>query len=255
MTRGLRNMENAPLIGLSRQIALRRQLDVVANNLANINTVGFKAEKMLFEDYVMPLASDETFPMSDRDVHYTADWATLHDLKAGDIDQTGGTFDVALDGPGFLTVQTANGLAYTRNGAMHLDAGGMLVTADGDPILSEGGPVTFAPNETDISIGSDGAILSSAGSKGRLAVVEFNNPQTLTHIGSSLYSASGADPGQSASETRVHHGMLERSNVSGVAETAEMIRINRSYELVAQFVQRQDELRRSAIRKLGELTA
>ncbi|MBU1176585.1 MAG: flagellar basal-body rod protein FlgF [Alphaproteobacteria bacterium] len=246
-------MENAPLIGLSRQIALRRQLDVVANNLANINTFGFKAEKMLFEDHVQPLASAETFPLSDRALHYTADWATLHDFKPGPIVQTGGTYDMALEGPGFLTVQTANGPAYSRNGALHLDAGGTLVTADGDPVLGEGGPIVFAPSETDIRFGSDGSILSSAGSKGRLALVEFADPQSLAHLGNSLYAASDADPGQAAVETRVHHGMLEHSNVSGVAETAEMIRINRTYEMVAQFVQRQDDLRRTAIRKLGEL--
>ena len=247
-------MENAPLIGLSRQIALRRQLDVVANNLANINTVGFKSEKMLFEDFMRTPASAETFPPADQDVHFTADWATLHDFKPGPIVQTGGLFDVALDGPGFLTVQTPNGPAYTRNGALHLDAAGTLVTSDGDPVLSEGGPVTFAANETDIRFGPDGAILSSAGNKGRLAVVEFANPQSLSHLGSSLYEANAADPGQAATTTRVHHGMLEHSNVSGVAETAEMIRITRAYESVAQFIKRHDDLRSTAIRKLGELT-
>ncbi len=248
-------MENAPLISLSRQIALRRQMDVVANNLANINTFGFKAEMVLFKDSAMALASDETFPVGDRDVHYTADWATLHDFEPGAIDQTGGTFDLALEGPGFLTVQTQNGLAYTRNGALHLDAGGTLVTADGDPVLSTSGAVVFASNETDIHFGPDGEILSSAGGKGRLAIVEFDDPQTLTHLGGSLYRADTADPGQQADETKVHHGALERSNVSGVTEVAEMIRINRAYELVSQMIQRQDELRQTAIRRLGDITS
>ena len=248
-------MENAPLIGLSRQIALRRQLDVVANNLANLNTFGFKAEKLLFQDYLMPVASADNFPQVDHQLHYTEDWATMHDLAPGGIDNTGGTFDVALEGPGFLTVQTANGLAYTRNGALHLDATGTLVTADGDPVLSDAGPITFTAGETDIRIAPDGAILTSAGNKGRLGIVEFDNPQTLVHLGSSLYRATDADPGQAATGTRTHQGMIERSNVSGVTETAEMIRINRSYELVSQFVQRQDELRRTAIRRLGDVTA
>lgn len=248
-------MENAPLISLSRQIALRKQMDVVANNLANMNTIGFKAEKVLFEDYVMPVASDQTFPIGNRDVHYTQDWATMHDLKPGAYKQTGDTFDLALDGPGFLTVQTANGLAYTRNGALHLDPSGTLVTVDGDPVMTGVGPITFAPNETDIRIGENGAILSSAGNKGQLAIAEFNNPQTLTHLGSSLYQATAADPGQTATETRVHQGMVEQSNVSGVGETAEMIRINRAYQLVSQIIQRQDELRRTAIRRLGDITA
>lgn len=248
-------MENAPLIGLSRQIALQRQMEVVANNLANINTFGFKAEKVLFEDFVMPVASDETFPLGNRDVHYTQDWATLHDFQPGAIDQTGGTFDVALDGPGFLTVQTQNGPAYTRNGALHTDASGTLVTVDGDPVLADGGTIVFAPGETDIRIGADGAVLSSAGTKGRLAVVEFNDPQSLAHLGNSLFQATADDPGEPSTATQVHQGMIERSNVSGITETAEMIRINRAYEIVSQFIKRQDDLRRSAIRQLGSLTA
>ncbi len=248
-------MENAPLIGLSRQIGLQKQMEVVANNLANINTIGFKAEKVLFEDYVMPVASDEVFPAGSREVHYTEDWATLHDFQPGAFDQTDGSFDVALDGPGFLTVQTQNGPAYTRNGALHLDASGTLVTVDGDPVLASGGTVTFAPGETDIRIGKNGAILSSAGNKGRLDIIEFDNPQTLTHLGNSLYQATAADAGHAATKTVAHQGMVERSNVSGVSETAEMIRINRAYELVAQYIKRQDELRRTAIRRLGDVTA
>ena len=152
-------------------------------------------------------------------------------------------------------MQTANGTAYTRNGALHLDSSGMLVTVDGDPVLSEGGTITFAPNETDIRIAPDGAVLSSAGIKGRLGIVEFNNPQNLTHLGSSLYQAAAADPGQAATTTRVHQGMIERSNVSGVTEIADMIRINRSYESISQFIKRQDDLRTNAIRRLGSLTA
>ena len=248
-------MDNAPLIGLSRQIALQRQMNVVANNLANINTFGFKAEKVLFEDYVMPVAKDQVFPVGSQEVHYTQDWATRHDLSAGAYQQTGGTFDVALDGPGFLTVQTQNGLAYTRNGALHTDATGMLVTADGDPVVAGGGTITFGPNETNIRIGANGAVMSSAGNKGTLAVVEFNNPQTLTHLGSSLYQATAGDPGQPAALTAVHQGMIETSNVSGISETAEMIRVNRAYEMVSQFIKRQDELQRNAIRKLGDVTA
>lgn len=248
-------MENAPLIGLSRQMALRRQMNVVANNIANINTFGFKAEKVLFEDYVMPQASAESFPSADRDLHYTEDWATLHDFKSGAIDLTGGEYDVALEGPGFLTVETANGPAYTRNGALHLDATGTLVTVDGDPVLSEGGTITFASNETDIRIGPDGAVMTSTGAKGRLAVVEFEDPQSLTHLGNSLYQATQGDPGQSAVETNVHHGAIERSNVSGIAETAEMIRINRAYQTVSQIIKKHDEMREDAIRRLGDINA
>lgn len=248
-------MENAPLIALSRQIALQRQMDVVANNLANINTTGFKAERVLFEDYIMPNASDKSFLPPDQALHYTQDWATMHDVTPGAFIQTGGQFDVALTGDGFLTVNTPNGPRYTRNGSMHLDNTGTLVTADGYQVLSQSGPITFAANETDISITPQGAIVSSAGTKGKLQLVEFNNAQTLTHEGNSLFVASANDPGAPALKTRVTQGMLEQSNVSGVAETADMIRINRSYEMISQFIKRQDELQATAIRRLGDVTA
>src|SRR5215475_2330460 len=93
-------MENAQLISLSRQIALQRQMDVVANNMANINTTGFKAESLLFEDYMMPKARDNDFGGADDRLHYTEDWSTVHDMSNGAIEQTGNPLDVALNGSG-----------------------------------------------------------------------------------------------------------------------------------------------------------
>lgn len=248
-------MENAPLIGLSRQIALQRQMEVVANNLANINTTGFKAERVLFEDFLMPKASDENFPVADRDLHYTQDWATMHDLQPGAFVQTGGEFDLALNGDGFFAVETPQGVQYTRNGAFHLDGTGTLVTAQGYPVLSELGQITFAANETDITISPQGAILSSAGNKGRIQVTTFDNPQNLVRVGESFFAPRGNDQGQTALFAGVQQGALEQSNVSGVTETADMIRINRAYQLVSQFIERHDELRSGAIRRLGDVNA
>ena len=145
-------MENAQLISLSRQIALQRQMDVVANNMANINTTGFKAESMLFEDYVMPTASDNNFAGLDQDLHYTEDWSTIHDMTTGSIEQTGNPLDVALSGKGFLTVQTPAGQRYTRNGSLQIDASGTLVDLNGNPVLGESGPIKFDPSDTDIAI-------------------------------------------------------------------------------------------------------
>ncbi len=100
-------MENALLIGLSRQIALQRELDVVANNIANMNTTGFKADGSVFEEYLMPVARAEQFAAPDRRLSYVQDRATWHDFSQGPIQQTGNPLDVAIDGDGFLVVQTA----------------------------------------------------------------------------------------------------------------------------------------------------
>ena len=245
-------MENAQLIGLSRQIALQRQMDVVANNMANINTSGFKNESLLFEEYVMPVARDQDFAYPDQPLSYTQDWATIHDFAAGAIMQTGGTFDIALQGEGFLAIQTPDGDRFTRNGELKLDNTGLLVTNDGQPVWSEGGLIRFAPGETNITFGQDGSIISSAGNKGRLRIVSFANPQELKHEGNNLFS--GGQPVQDLN-TVVVQGAVERSNVSGVTEMANMIRVNRAYQTLAQIMQRQDELRSAAVRKLGDLQA
>lgn len=248
-------MENAQLIGLSRQIALRRKMDVVAHNVANINTTGFKAEKTLFEEYVMPTARDKSFPVGDQRLSFTQDWATMHDMAPGAIQSTGNELDIALDGNGFIAVETPQGVQYTRNGSLKLDATGLLVTSDGHPVLSETGQFRFQPDETGITFTPDGSILTSDGNRGRMQLVEFENPQELRRAGNSLYTAGEDLPALPATQTRVVQGAIERSNVSAVEEMAEMISVNRAYQSVAQIVQRHDELRRDSIRRLGDLTA
>lgn len=245
-------MENAQLISLSRQIALQRQMDVVANNIANINTTGFKAETMLYEEYVMPVARDQDFALLDQQLSFTQDWATIHDLAPGAIIQTGNPLDVALSGEGFLAVQTPQGERWTRAGSLQIDAEGRLVTLDGHPVLGDGGEITFDAEETDITIDATGTVSTNAGAKGRLRIVEFENVQELAREGNNLFS--GGTP-VAAQGTRVLQGAIEKSNVNGVGEMTEMIRVQRAYQSIASMMHRQDELRRSAIQRLGSLNA
>ena len=245
-------IENAQLISLSRQIALQRQMDVVANNMANINTSGFKSENILFEQYVMPVARDRDFQRNDQPLSYVQDWATIHDLSGGAMVQTGSDLDVGLNGDGFFAVQTPGGDRYTKSGAFQIAANGNLVDLNGNPVLGEGGPISFGPEETGIIIAGDGAVSSSAGAKGKLRLVEFANPQELTREGNNLFA--GGTP-TAATNTKAMQGFVEKSNVSGASEMAEMIRVTRAYESTASMTQRQDELRRTAIQRLGEANA
>jgi flagellar basal-body rod protein FlgF len=246
-------MENAQLISLSRQIALQRQMDVVANNMANINTTGFKAQDMLFQDFLMPVASDNDFKGSDRTLHFTEDWATASDLSNGPIEDTGDPLNVALQGDGFFAVQTPAGERYTRNGAFSLDANGTLVDLDGNPVLSEQGPIELDPSDTDIQVARDGTITTSSGPKGKLKIVTFADAATqLTRQGDNLFAGSGA---VAAPDARVIGGAIERSNVSGVTEMAAMVRVTRAYESLAALMQRQDDMRNSAVQRLGDLNA
>ena len=245
-------MENPQLISLSRQIALQRQMDVVANNIANMNTSGFKSEQLLFEEFVMPIARDTDFAVADQPLSFVQDWSTIHDMSPGAMLQTGNPLDLALEGEGFFAVETPEGERWTRSGALQIDSNGTLVNFDGYAVLGDGGPITFDPSETDIMIDSTGAVSSSAGAKGRLRVVEFDNVQELARAGDNLFS--GGTP-EEATQTRVVQGAIEKSNVSGVAEMTEMIRVQRAYQSLASLMQRQDEIQRSAIQKLGSLNA
>ena len=245
-------IENAQLIGLSRQMALQRHMDMVANNIANVNTTGFKAEQVLFEEFKMPVAAHGDFSGDDQTLSYVQDWATIQDFSDGAMVQTGGPLDVAIAGDGFFTVQTAGGERWSRSGAFQLNNEGTLVDLSGNPVMGEGGQIQFGPEETDINIAADGTVSSSEGAKGKLRIVEFADQQALTREGNNLMS--GGTP-IAATNSRVLQGFTEKSNVSGVAEMAEMIRVTRAYESIASLGQKQDDMRRDAIKRLGSVSA
>lgn len=244
-------MENALLIGLSRQVALARELDVIANNMANVNTNGFKARSSRFAEYLMPKASADAFPSPDRRLSYVIDAGTPVDFSTGSIDRTGNPLDAAINGDAFFAVQTPAGERYTRNGAFQLNPQGQLVNSDGFPVLGDNGPIAFDPQESGAEIGADGTVTTSQGQRGRIRLVRFDNPQALVNEGANLFSS--AAPAQAAGATsRIQNGAVERSNVKAVVEMTRLMEVNRSYSSVASTVSRIDELRRTAIQRLAE---
>ena len=246
-------MENASLIALSRQVALRRQMDVIANNVANIGTAGFKAETMLFEEYLMPQAEWSMDRPADSRLSYVHDVATVRDFSAGGLLPTGNDLDVAIQGPGWFVVDTPNGERYTRNGGFMLNAGGELVTSEGHPVMGEAGPIVFGTEDVDIAIAADGTISSAAGEKGKLRLVTFETDMALRPEGVSLY-ATDANP-VPATDARVAQGMVEKSNVQPVLEISRMIEVSRAYQSLASTLERTDRLRREAIDSLAEVNA
>lgn len=245
-------MENSLLIGLSRQVALRRELDVIANNIANLNTTGFKGESVLFEEYLMPVAEMDNFPRADRKLSYVQDWATVHDLKQGSVVQTGNPLDIALEGEGYFTIQTNEGEQYTRNGSFAIDLNGTLVTHEGRPVLGEGGPIGFGPDDVDIAIAQDGTISVGGEIRDRIRVVEFDNPQALERKADNLFAGTGA---RASEQTRVVQGAVEKSNVHPVVELTRMIEVTRTYDVVSRMVRQGDELRSKSIERLGTAPA
>lgn len=246
-------MENALLIGLSRQAALRNQLDVVANNMANINTSGFKAQNLLFEEYMMPVARATEFQAQDETLSYVLDYATHTDFTNGSFKATGNDYDLALEGDGFFVVQLADGTeAYTRNGAFHLNTDGQLMSSEGWPVLTSTGPITFTAEDGIVEISQDGTIATELGNRGQIRVVSFERPQDLEKRGETTFA--GEDP-QIPEDTRIVQGALEQSNVDGVFEVTRLIEITRSYESVSKMLKDADELRQQAISTLGKIQA
>lgn len=137
-------MENTLLIGLSRQVVLERQMDVVANNVANVNTNGFKADRSLFEEHLTSGAHEDNFVGRDRRLSFVQDRATFHDFSQGAAEHTKNPLDVAIDGRGFLVVQTPGGERYTRDGGLQINNQGQLVNASGFQVLGNSGPITFS---------------------------------------------------------------------------------------------------------------
>jgi len=246
-------MENALLIGLSRQTALGRELDVIANNMANVTTNGFKARDARFREYLMPVARADAFPYPDQRLSYVIDSGTPIDMESGSVEITNNPLNAAIRGDAFFAVQTTGGERYTRNGAFEINGRGQLVTSDGHPVLGQSGPITIGPEETGVSIAPDGAVLTSQGERGRIRLVRFDNPQALDNVGANLFSAT--EPAQAAPNARVQGGALERSNVKPVLEMSRMIDVNRAYTSIAAMMTRMDELRRSAISRLADAAA
>jgi len=249
-------MQNASLVGLSRQVALERELDIVANNIANINTTGYKADGSLFEEYLSSAARGNG--SSDR-VSFVRDRGIWHDMSQGPVEHTGNPLDVAIDGKGFLAVQTPRGVRYTRNGAFQINATGQLVTSDGYQVMGDGGPIVLQPTDNHVSIGRDGTISVREGTatvdslRGKLQLVSINNPAQLQKDGSSTFNLTGDTTPPAAVDTGIVQGAVEKSNVRGVVEMSRMIEITRAYTQIATMLQQQSDQGQQAIDKLADV--
>ena len=255
-------MENNGLIGLSRQMALQRELDVVANNLANLNTTGFKADGNIFQEYLMPGAKNDHFANADRRMSYVVDRASWINFSQGSVQPTGNPLDVAIDGDAFLVVQTPRGERYTRNGALQINAQGQLVTADGLAVVGGNGPITFQSTDRGIAISREGTITVREGQnvnesqRGKLRLVAFTQPSRLRKDGANLFAApDGLTPQPAPTTAGVQQGMIEKSNVRSIAEMTRMIEITRTYTTVASLIQQQGDLRRTAVERLADVPA
>jgi flagellar basal-body rod protein FlgF len=238
-------MQAASYIALSSQMALHRQMDVVANNLANSSTPAFKAERMLFSEFLDRRRANQ--PTS-----FVQDFGTMRDTKQGPVTRTGNSLDLALQGDGYLKVETPLGIRYTRNGHFQLDGGGQVVTAQGYPVLAEGDrPLTVPSFVTVTSCASVGTVTTDQGEAGRLAVVRFDNERDLVPASGGLFVTEAVP--QPAPDTLVLQGMIEGSNVESILEITRMMNISHNFNFAKDLGDSESERTRSAIDKLGKV--
>jgi flagellar basal-body rod protein FlgF len=243
-------MDNALYVGLSRQMTLRRELDIVANNIANANTTGFKVEELMVrtEPAKPARTNGGSYP-----VKFVLDDGVARDFGQGALTQTGGDFDLAIEGQGFFKVSTAGGERYTRDGRFTMAPDGKLVTQNGAAVLDEGGgEITIDPLKGPVTFGKNGTVSQGAEQLGKVAVVRPTDLATFRKDGDNLYRNTTNDTPQAAPDAKIHQGMLEASNVQSITQITKLIEVSRAYESVAKMMDQTSELSRSAVERLGK---
>lgn len=241
-------MDSPGYIVLSRLGAQLRSTQVLANNLANADTPGFRAERAVFAEHLQPRAAGNALP-GDRGAAYAIDRATWRDTATGALQTTGNPFDLALQGDGFFAVETPRGERYTRSGRFTLAGDGRLTDAEGNAVLdARGTPIVLGPNDTRIEIKGDGSVRSENGPIGQLRVVRFADPQHLKAEGSRLYASD--EPAQPAERPGVVQGAVEASNVQSVLEITNLTAQMREFQFATQFVEREGERLSTAVERI-----
>ena len=247
-------MDNSLLVSLSQQLAAYRSMDVIANNLANVSTPGFKRESAKFEEYVQQVTPSEG-QTGMQSISFVKDAGVSRDLSQGNIQSTGAPFDMAINGNGYFVVQTPAGLRYTRDGHFTLDASGQIVNSNGYALQGDSGAITITPTDMNVQIGRDGTISSTVNGLssqiGKVQLADFPNDATLVQQGGNLYSTSQTST--TAANATIGQGMLESSNVQPVMEISHMLEVMRAYEATASLSKSQEDLTRQAIDRLGQM--
>jgi flagellar basal-body rod protein FlgF len=243
-------MKNPSFLALGHQMSLQRQMEVIANNIANSATTGFKAERVLFAEMLSERATNPGVRNGAR-VAFVEMAGAQRDSRDGAMIATGNSFDLAINGPGYFTVETPAGPRYSRDGRFRLDGEGQLVNPEGLPVLDDSGrPIRMRAGETRMEITRTGRISSETGEIARLRIVRFEDDQALRQQGGAMFAAD-AEPLPVDARTEVVQGMVEGSNVQSVLEITTMIELMRRYQNAAKLTENEHERQRKAIERLA----
>ncbi len=225
-------------------MAQEQRLNQVSNNLANVDTPGYKREDLTFWEMIFNASDDRN--------RVGKGLKLLINQEEGAALTTGNTFDFAINGNGFFKVQTPDGVRYTRAGSFDLNSEGQLITPSGHLVLGEGGSITIQGD--DVSLSSDGGLLVDGRDAGRLDIVTFSDLAGLEKEGLNLFRLTEGNQELEAENFTVKQGVVEKSNVNTVMEMTRMIDLHRAYETQQKLIHTIDEMDDEAIRKVGKLT-
>lgn len=245
-------MNSGMYSAVSGSLAAMRRLDIISNNLANVNTPGYKKDKMSFESLLAGSINPPEVPQGKTADPLLQKENVYIDHASGPISQSGNPLDVALDGEGFFAVTTPEGSAYTRQGNFRISADGTLVTVDGYPVQGAGGGAIRIQGSR-VEIDQTGAVFVDGAQSGALAVVDFERPYALTKIGSALFVASDPEAAPMAAKAQVRQGHIEGSNVESISEMVQLIETNRYFEACAKVIKGFDDMSAKAASELGRV--
>lgn len=249
VNRKVRKMEMPSIMAMSRQMSIQKEMDAIANNIANANTTAYKGDRVMFNQYLPPQNGLNGFAS----MVFPKLAAPFRQTEEGTISTTNNPLDVAIKGQGYLVVDTPQGQRYTRDGHMSLNVSRQLVNASGRPVLDDGGrPIVIPPNAGSITIDTDGSISAGGQTLGKIRVVTFDNEQALKRAGGGLYTADGIAP-KTAQKFQLVQGSLEGSNIQPVLEMTRMMENARAYDEAQKIVTTEDDRMRKGIELLGKV--
>ena len=244
-------------------LAYEHRLQLISNNLANANSVGFKKDSGRFESFDLEtLTMSATQPVNlteSQAPDYWTEFTTYTDFSPGKIKKTGNPFDLALSGNGFFCVQTPDGVQYTRRGDFTVNADEVLVTQEGWPVLGEGGEIKLKLSKPDddhreFSVSQDGYLTVDGSQVDRLRIIDFTQTYALEKAGHNYYRALKPNALEDLDENlEVTQGFLEMSNVDTVAMMTEMIEVLRGYETYQKMMRSEDEMNSRLINDVGRV--
>ena len=246
-------MSGGMYLAAAGALVQQMRLEVLANNVANISTIGYKGEKSIFRVAEEPPKQDpQTTPGVIQPLSpYAPPFSTVIDFSQGAIRQTGNPLDLAISGSGFFSIQTPDGVQYTRQGSFTLNAEGVLITPDGYPVMGEGGEIVL--EEGTLEIDMQGSVVVDGDEVGRLQINDFPTSDALKKAGNGRFVASDtATRGERPENTRLRQGYLEAANVNPVRAMTEMIETSRAFEAYQKVIQSADEATSKSINDVGK---